>query len=179
MIELPSLVAITLNVLVCLGWSVGVGYVGHRRSPHAFATDRWWSRLHRFEERGSIYERTLHIKAWKDRLPELGALFPGGFAKREARRDREHLERFLIETRRAEWVHWVVFLLWPVFALWNPPWAVAVMLVYATATNGPCLVVQRYNRARIMRAVDRFHRSGSHVAVRSDYPRAGSINESV
>lgn len=130
-----------------------MGYVGHRRPLRSFATDRWWSRLRPFERGGSWYARTVHIKAWKGRLPELGGLFAGGFAKRGASRDREYLARFVIETRRAEWVHWVAFLLWPVFGLWNPPWAVAVMFVYATMVNAPCVVVQRYNRARLLQAL--------------------------
>jgi glycosyl-4,4'-diaponeurosporenoate acyltransferase len=154
-IDLPAPVAVILNVAVWLCWSAAVGYVGHRRSNAAFAVDRWWSRLRRFESDGFWYARVLRIKAWKDLLPELGGLFSGGFAKRRAQRDREHLARFLIETRRAEWVHWTVFALWPVFALWNPPWAVGVMLGYAFFSNMPCLVVQRYNRARLLRTLNR------------------------
>jgi glycosyl-4,4'-diaponeurosporenoate acyltransferase len=157
-LELPPIVSAAGNVAVWLCWSLAVGYIGHRRPPRSFAMDRWWSRLRRFESGGSWYARTLHIKTWKDRLPELGGLFAGGFAKRGAARDREYLERFVIETRRAEWVHWAAFLLWPVFGLWNPPWAVAVMFVYATVVNAPCLVVQRYNRARLLHALALLHR---------------------
>ena len=144
---------VILNVAVWFCWSAAVGYIGHRRPLSAFGSDRWWSRLRPFESGGWWYARMLHIKAWKDRLPELGALFSGGFAKRGATCDVAYLERLTIETRRAEWVHWVAFLLWPVFAVWNPPWAVAVMFVYALVVNAPCLVVQRYNRARLLRAV--------------------------
>ena len=34
-------------------------------------------------------------------------------------------------------------------AVGNPLWLTACMGVYAVAANGPCIVVQRYNRARI------------------------------
>jgi glycosyl-4,4'-diaponeurosporenoate acyltransferase len=149
-----------LNIAAWLIWSLAVGYRGHRRPLRSFAVDRWWSQLRRFERDGSWYARRLWIKQWKDRLPELGALFTGGFAKRTASRDRQHLERFVIETRRAEWVHWIAPLLWPVFALWNPPWAVGVMALYATVVNLPCLLVQRYNRARLLKALERFERRG-------------------
>jgi glycosyl-4,4'-diaponeurosporenoate acyltransferase len=165
-IELSPIVAVASNIAVWLGWSVAVGYIGHRRPLRSFATDRWWSRLHRLERGGSWYARTLRIKAWKDRLPELGGLFAGGFAKRGAARDGEYLERFVSETRRAEWVHWTVFLLWPVFALWNPPWAVAVMFMYATVVNAPCLLVQRYNRARILHALAAMKRRDAVVRTR-------------
>ena len=162
MAELPDAAAIALNIAAWLCWSAGVGYVGHRRSLRAFAAERWWSRVRKFERRGVWYARTIHINAWKDRLPELGAFFPGGFAKRRACRDRDHLERFVIETRRAEWVHWMVFLPWPVFAMWNPPWAVAVMFAYAVTANIPCLLVQRYNRARLLHVLERGERRLRH-----------------
>jgi glycosyl-4,4'-diaponeurosporenoate acyltransferase len=155
MIELPTAAAVALNVALWAGWSAAIGYLGHRRPIADFTTDRWWSRLRAFEADSSFYARAVAIKRWKDSLPELGGLFPGGFAKRSVRGDRSQLARFANETRRAEWVHWVVFLLWPVFALWNPPWAVGVMFVYATAANLPCIVVQRYNRARLLRVLAR------------------------
>jgi glycosyl-4,4'-diaponeurosporenoate acyltransferase len=44
------------------------------------------------------------------------------------------------------------------FGLWNPPWAVAVMFIYATVANVPCLLVQRYNRARLLDALARLKR---------------------
>ena len=163
MVELSPVAGVTLNIMAWLCWSLAVGYFGHRRPLQSFAADRWWSRLRSFERGGDWYARRVRIKDWKDRLPELGALFEGGFAKRMVRRDRDHLERFVIETRRAEWVHWIAPLLWPVFAIWNPPWAVAVMVVYATIVNLPCLLVQRYNRARLLKALERFERRSTVV----------------
>jgi glycosyl-4,4'-diaponeurosporenoate acyltransferase len=174
MIEVSPALGISLNIAAWLCWSLAVGYFGHRRPLRSFTDERWWSRLRPFESGGSWYARTLRIKQWKDLLPELGALFSGGFAKRVVHRDRDHLERFVIETRRAEWVHWLAFWLWPVFAIWNPPWAVAVMLLYATAANLPCLVVQRYNRARLLQTLTRFERgarSGEHE------PRVVDLNQ--
>ena len=139
-------------------WSAAIGFVGHRRADAAFATDRWWSRLRRFEQGGRWYERRLRIKSWKDRLPEAGALFAGGTSKRAipAGVDRRTgLHRLVIATRRAEWVHLVIPTLVPVFLIWNDAWVLAVMALYAVAANGPCLLVQRYNRARALAALRR------------------------
>ena len=157
MIDLHPAFALSLNVLVWPCWSIAVGYVGHRRHAAAFSVDRWWSRLRHFEQDGRWYANVWRIKAWKDAMPEAGGFFPGGFVKRYVRRDTRHLERFLIETRRAEWVHWVIFLLWPVSAVWNPPWAVGAMFMYAVAANLPCIAIQRYNRARLLRMVAARH----------------------
>jgi glycosyl-4,4'-diaponeurosporenoate acyltransferase len=36
-----------------------------------------------------------------------------------------------------------------IFFIWNPLWAGWVMVVYATLVNFPCIISQRYNRARL------------------------------
>ena len=142
---------VVLDVAVWGVWSAAVGYWAHRRPVSAFAADSWLYRLRAFERDGRIYER-FGIKRWKDRLPEAGALFAGGISKRSVRtRDRGVLERFVVETRRAEWTHWTIMLVTPVFLVWNWWWVGLLMLAYALAANLPCLLVQRYNRARLTR----------------------------
>jgi glycosyl-4,4'-diaponeurosporenoate acyltransferase len=42
-------------------------------------------------------------------------------------------------------------LMTPAFVVWNPWWVEIAMVVYALAANLPCLLVQRYNRARLAR----------------------------
>jgi glycosyl-4,4'-diaponeurosporenoate acyltransferase len=156
--DLPLWLRAVLDVAAWGAWSAAVGYVGHRRPDTAFAADRWWSRLRRFERGGRWYERRLRIKAWKDRLPEAGALFAGGTSKRAIPTGvdrRVGLEALVVATRRAEWVHLVIPLLVPVFLLWNDEWVLAPMAVYAVAANLPCLLVQRYNRARALAALGR------------------------
>jgi glycosyl-4,4'-diaponeurosporenoate acyltransferase len=84
-------------------------------------------------------------------LPDAGSLFPGGLRKRELiGRDRSRLERLVAETRRAEWEHLGIWPFWLATALWLPPWAVVVNLLFATAFNLPCLWLQRYNRLRLL-----------------------------
>jgi glycosyl-4,4'-diaponeurosporenoate acyltransferase len=95
-------------------------------------------------------EPPLGIRRWKRWIPDAGGALPGGVQKASlVRRDPAALRRLVLETRRAEWVHW---LLWPaclLTALWLPPAGVLVNLLFATAFNGPCVVLQRYNRARL------------------------------
>jgi glycosyl-4,4'-diaponeurosporenoate acyltransferase len=152
-VRFSAWVTATLNIALWFVWSAGIGYLAHRVPVRFFGLDTAITRLRAFECGGHWYERNLRIKRWKDRLPEAGALFTGGFSKRAVRRS--DLERFVIETRRAECVHWIAMSLWPVFGVWNPPWAMAVIIVYALAANVPCLVVQRYNRARLIRVLRR------------------------
>ncbi|MGQ0615605.1 MAG: hypothetical protein ACT4PW_01215 [Acidimicrobiia bacterium] len=147
---------VVLDVAVWGAWSAVVGYWGHRRPPQAFAGNRRLYRLRRWERGGRFYEERLRIKDWKDRLPDAGAFFAGGMSKRALPgKGIEALSRFEIETRRAEWAHWVIMLAVPVFVIWNYWWVVPVMAGYAVAANGPCVAVQRYNRARLEHLLDR------------------------
>lgn len=154
--------ASTRHLLVALGdaalwalWSTVCGYAAHRLSDARL--DRTGPRQVRASERDRrCYERVLRIKAWKDALPEAGSLFRGGFSKRRlVRHDRAYLERFVRETRRAERAHWAILALSPVFFAWNPWWLAVAMLGYGVVANVPCILVQRYNRARLERALRR------------------------
>lgn len=132
---------------------VGVltGFVMHRVPTARLRHDRLLTRPAHWESRG-FYRDRLRIHRWKDRLPEAGAFFRGGFAKRRiADRSPEHLTRWAAETRRAEYTHWLVMFAAPFFALWNPWFLTIAMVVYAVAANAPCLMIQRYNRARVAR----------------------------
>ena len=135
-----------------------VGYAAHRAPEARFARDGPVTRLRPFERDGRWYERTVAIKSWKARLPEAGGLFRGGFSKRELRTGSDRvalLQRFVIETRRAEVTHWLVMAAGPFFVLWNPWGLASVMVVYGIVANLPCLMIQRYNRARLLRALAR------------------------
>ncbi|MFO0103967.1 MAG: hypothetical protein ACK516_01650 [Cyanobium sp.] len=101
----------------------------------------------------------LGIRRWKRWIPDAGGALPGGVAKASlVRRDPQALERLLIETRRAELVH---VLLWPaglLTALWLPAVAVLVNLGFATLFNLPCVLLQRHNRRRLQRCLARLDR---------------------
>jgi glycosyl-4,4'-diaponeurosporenoate acyltransferase len=143
------------DALVWAAWSAVVGYTAHRLPSRQLGRDGRLTRLRAWERDGRLYER-LAIRRWKDRLPEFGAVFPGGVSKRSlATRDTPALTRFAAETRRAEVVHWAIPLVTPLFALWNPAWLVAAMAAYALAANAPCLLIQRYNRGRLLRVLAR------------------------
>ena len=138
------------------GWSSVCGYAAHRIPRDHLEHDGRLLRLRGWERGGRTYDRLLWIKAWKDRLPEAGALFRDGFSKRRARHDRAYLHELQVATRRAERAHWAILALSPTFFLWIPafgmPWWLAVVMVgYGVVANVPCILVQRYNRGRFAR----------------------------
>jgi glycosyl-4,4'-diaponeurosporenoate acyltransferase len=150
-IDLPVGLAVVVDVAASAVIGVVVGYALHRTASSRLDHDTWLTRIRGAERGGRAYERW-GIRRWKDRLPEAGALFAGGVSKRTSG-GRDQLDRFATETRRAEWTHWILLACSPLFALWNPWYLTIAMVAYAVAANVPCLVVQRYNRARIERAL--------------------------
>ncbi len=138
--------------------AIGVcsGIVAHLMSPDFLARDSWLTRIRGFESEGRLYERHLAIRSWKDRLPEAGALFGKGFSKRRLTdRSTPQLLRFTAETRRAEYVHWMNAAAGPVFFVFLPMWAGAVITVFALTVHLPFVLIQRYNRARLLRTLAR------------------------
>lgn len=153
-----------IAVLVsCLAWlliGVVTGFTLHKLPVRCFEHDTWLTRPRRSEDDGRWYQRRLHIRSWKDRLPEKGDLFRGGFSKRHlSSRSSEHLQRFVAETRRAETVHWSNLAAGPLFLIWCRPLLGALMIVFGVVAHLPFIVVQRYNRGRLVRLLVRRSRS--------------------
>ena len=142
-----------------LAWAIihtVTGYAAHRLPAHRLTRDAWMHRPRGFERGGGFYRDTLAIHRWKDRVPEAGAIFAGGVSKRALPSlDDGGLLVFVRETRRAELGHWWALAASPVFALWNPPLAVVLLLGYAVASNLPCITIQRYNRLRLQQLIAR------------------------
>jgi glycosyl-4,4'-diaponeurosporenoate acyltransferase len=152
-----------LVLLDVVAWGVihaGTGYLVHRLPATRFDHDTWLTRRRAVERDGDLYVDVFRIKRWKRWLPEAGALFAGGFDKKHlADVTDEYLTVYVRETRRAELGHWLAAAGAPLFALWNPGWIVPVMVAYAVAANGPCVLSQRYNRLRLLRILRRRSRS--------------------
>lgn len=141
-------------VVSCVAWiliGLGTGYPLHRAPVGRFDHDTWLTRPRRFEDGGRWYQRRLRIRSWKDRLPEKGDLFRDGFSKRHlGGRSDAHLERFVAETRRAEYVHWSNLVAGPLFLIWCPPLLGSFMIVFGVVAHLPFIVVQRFNRERLL-----------------------------
>ena len=102
-----------------------------------------------------LYRRWCMVRSWKGLLPD-GGVWAAEFRKGKiARRDFEYLWEYAAEARRGELAHWAMLACTPIFFLWNPLWACLVMVVYGLASNLPCIMAQRYNRAFIMMLIIR------------------------
>jgi glycosyl-4,4'-diaponeurosporenoate acyltransferase len=152
-VHLPWLWVVATDVIAWAGWSALAGWgTGRWTRNRAVAAEHDGPvlRMRAFETGGRWYERRLRVKGWKGWLPEAGRAF-GGRSKRHLPPPEQGGRRaFLADCRKAERTHWLILAVTPLFAIWNPPGLFAAMVVFALVANGPCLVVLRYNRARLL-----------------------------
>jgi glycosyl-4,4'-diaponeurosporenoate acyltransferase len=153
-VHLSDPVTVVLDIVAWGLIHAGAGYAAHRTSVAWLSRDRALFRERAVERGGRLYTKVLRIGRWKDRLPEAGALFAGGISKRHVTAaELGGLDRFVVETRRAELGHWLAAAPGVLFVLWNPPAVVPVMVAYGLLVNLPFIAVQRYNRIRACRVL--------------------------
>ena len=151
-IELSVPVLIAVNVIAWPLIHLGLAVLANKLPLSCFPKDGWLCRHRRWEKRGEIYQALFAVRRWKGLLPEGVNMIGGGFKKGSIEsRDPDYLREYAHETCRSEICHWWVWLFGWLFFIWNPPWAGWVMVAYATAANAPCIISQRYNRARLRR----------------------------
>ncbi|MEB3168033.1 MAG: hypothetical protein ACKN89_08470 [Cyanobium sp.] len=115
------------------------------------------------------------IRRWKRWIPDAGAALPGGIAKASlVSRDPCCLQRLVIETRRAELVHWALWAAGLLTPLWLPLPAVAGNLLFATGFNLPCLLLQRFNRRRLLRCLAHAQGPRSRISSHNSAARPGA-----
>jgi glycosyl-4,4'-diaponeurosporenoate acyltransferase len=146
---------IILNTGTWVFWFYIIGFFASKLNNSFLEKDYILTRLFRFEKDASWFRKYLKIDKWKDKVPELGGFFKEGFQKRSISfGEKNQLLTFVRETRRAELAHWLMTSGWILTILFNPLWAIIFNLIFAHLVNFPCLVIQRYNRARLLKVLE-------------------------
>ena len=155
-LHLSDAAAVGVSIVAWLLIGLVSGYYFNRLPVSRFAHDNIVTRPRPFEADGAFYQRRLRIRRWKDRMPEAGDFFPGGFSKRHLiNRSEEHLNRFVAETRRAEMVHWTNLCAGPIFLIWCRPLVGGLMVLFGVVSQLPFIAIQRFNRARLDQVLTR------------------------
>jgi len=137
---------------IVAAWTLAVGASAPRWPAGWLARDRGPLRLTRLDAPG--VHRRLGVDRWARRLPEWGGVF--GLSKaRLPGRTPEHLAAYLVEVRRAEWVHWLSLASLVPVARLGPRWLTALFAAVACAVNAPFLAILRFNRVRLLRVLAR------------------------
>ena len=110
----------------------------------------------RWEHKGAVYQR-LGIRHWQSRIPDMSRILPGIMPAKKISGpvSRLQLETMLRETCVAEWIHALLGLLgFGCLRLWPGPGGVMVSVLYLLG-NLPFILVQRFNRPRLVRLLHR------------------------
>ncbi len=158
----PILGSEVLGIIVVnsIAWFLAIyipGTLIQKLPLRGFREESFLFRIRRWERSGRVY-RALGIKRWKELLPDGAGLYQDGFRKKRLDLhavDELYIKRFILETCRAELVHWVIIALIPLFFLWNPLQVAVWMIPFGLAVNLPCLLTQRYNRPRLKKILQR------------------------
>lgn len=125
------------------------------------SSDSFLFRSRSYENGGLIYDKMFRVSQWKHLVPD------GNIVSKQKRFKKKHLQnfsgenisRFLLESARAELSHWLAILPFWLFGFFVPSGVLWYMLIYALAINLPCIIIQRYNRPRLQRLLDRMMRN--------------------
>lgn len=148
-----------MKLLQCAAYVTVIGIlsnpIGNLLPRSWFRADRFPYRCFCWERNGKIYEK-LHIRAWKDRVPDMSKHVRSMVRKKiSARPSAESMDRLVRETCVAESVHWVLMVLsLGVLKIWKGlgGWLCYLLCVLG---NLPFIIIQRYNRPRLVRTLNR------------------------
>lgn len=108
----------------------------------------------KWEKNGELWQWLVKVRQWKHKIPDGKHIISKGYEKQNLQGvSLSDLEVFLYESRRAELTHWLSIPPACLFFIWNPIWAGWVMIAYALIFNLPIIIVQRYNRPRLIRLI--------------------------
>ncbi|SHH87732.1 UDP-N-acetylglucosamine:LPS N-acetylglucosamine transferase [Sporobacter termitidis DSM 10068] len=142
------------NVLVFILFSIVNTILSLKVPPKLLDYRRWLYKAKKWEANGTVYQRIFKVKRWKDALPELSdfikTIFP---RKRIAAFDKNHMQKYLLESCRAELTHWGIILSSFLFGIWNDFIKTALMVLLAIGLNLPYVIIQRYNRPRLIKFI--------------------------
>ena len=148
----PLIKSILVMALLGLASQV-VGFLLPRRIFHGdrppFAPFGW-------EKNGKVYER-LHIRRWKDHVPDMSRIIKNMVKKKlPAGSSSAHMDLLVQETCVAELIHALLIVagLW-LLRIWPGIGGRIVYLVYTLVGNLPFIIIQRYNRPRLVRLAEK------------------------
>ena len=152
--ELARLVV--LDVVIVAVWTLAVGATAPRWPSRWLRSDTGPLRL-RTVDAPTTYAR-LRVRRWGARLPEAGAAFGGRSKRALPGRNPSDLEGYLVEVRRAEWVHWLSMLCIVPVAVIGPWWLAGAFAVVILLVNLTFIVILRHNRIRLLSLLRRSER---------------------
>ena len=137
-------------------------FLGRLLPKKWFQPDGFLFRCREFEKNGKLYEK-IKVRHWQNRLPDMSRILRWAMPSKKLEGDyAQKLPVMLEETCVAEFIHLLMCVtgLYS-FHLWPGIGGVTVYLIYVTVFNLPYIVIQRYNRPRLLKLYSRILRGNA------------------
>ncbi len=155
-IELPTYLTIILDVFAWLFFHLVISKYSLKITDSFLSKNNLMFKVYSFEASGKVYEKLFFVKRWKDKLPDGTKILKEGFSKNKVdTKSLNYFQKFLLEVNRAELSHWLQMLPAPLFFLFNLPIIGYLMILYAVLFNLPFIIIQRYNRPKLQRIINK------------------------
>ena len=142
--------ALIVNILLGCIWHFITYIICISVDDSFYDADKKMYQPHKWERNGRFYSDVLKINRWKDHLPQY--VGKDGFSKDHLEEvSVSYLDRFIMETCRAEWNHTMNCLYAVVLFIINDLIMAFGLTVVLFILNLPFAVIQRYNRFRLQK----------------------------
>lgn len=144
-----------MGFLACFGYLALIGMLSNLVA--ALLPRRWFHcdhlpyRAWRWEKGGKVYNK-LHIRKWKDKVPDMSRILPSMMQKRVTGEvTSAQIEALARETCVSEFTHNALLLLGlNCLSLWEGAGGVIITVIWVVLGNVPFILIQRYNRPRLL-----------------------------
>lgn len=154
-IFLSNIETAILDIIAWVCFHLGIGYTCSKMPVDYFDPQKKMYQIREWEENGEFYQRHFRVRAWKGFIPSGASVYANTFKiKHLPTNSPEYLRRWIKESCRAEFCHWVMIIPGFLFFLWNSVEVGWWMVVYAFANNMVPIIMQRYNRPRIQKLLN-------------------------
>ncbi len=155
---------IIINFMLCSLWHVLCFLACIFIKESRFSPDRLRYKIQKWEKGGKWYVKYLRIKDWKDLLPQY--IMQKGFSKQHFTNLKiEYIDRFLMETCRAEWDH-SMNCMYAVISIIINPLGIGLLFAFLSIfVNLPFIAIQRYNRTRLLTVKKKVQRSRRNIPI--------------
>lgn len=131
-------------------------FLGRVIPPNKMEWHRFPYKLYRIEREGLIYKR-IGIHHWQNKVPDMSKVFPQLMPpKKMVATDKDSLLRMIQETCTAELTH-IVLCVTGLYCinLWPGAGGITLAMLNIALFNLPFILIQRYNRPRLVRLYKR------------------------
>lgn len=155
-----------VNLLVFIFISLAMTFICEKIPKKIYYYKKWLFRERKWEKEGKIYDKLFKVKKWKAKLPDISDFMKWRFNKKHLGEvDNNYLSTFLTESCKAEFTHWMIILSTLLFNIWSDIQSFVLIFLIAFILNMPYIIIQRYNRPRLIKLLQRTSSNGGGVKV--------------